>query len=169
VTPGARVPPLLLAALVLHLAVMPQFRLFGVTADVMLLVAVTAAIVAGPVTGAYAGFTCGILADCFLQTPFGLSALTFCMVGWVVGVFQSRVLHAVWWIPVLTAAVASAAGTVLFVLAGIVVGQDHLVSSRLPTIVAVTALWSAIFVLLVVRIVRWALQADSARAGLVLR
>ena len=168
-TPSLRVPPLLLVLVVLHTAVFPQLRLFGVTADLMLLVAVGAAIVGGPDRGALFGFTCGLLADCFLQTPFGLSALTYCLVGWVVGVFQTRVLHAVWWIPVLTAAMATAGGTVLFVLVGAVVGQDQLVSGRLPGIVGVTALWSALLVLPVIRILRWALMVDSARAGLVLR
>jgi hypothetical protein len=50
-----------------------------------------------------------------------------------------------------------------------VVGQDQLISDRLPTILAVTALWSALFVLPVSRLVRWALMDEPARRGLVLR
>jgi len=168
-SPGVRIPPLLLLVVVLHTAVFPQFRLFGVTADLLLLVAVAGGLAGGPERGAYLGFGCGLLADCFLQTPFGLSALAFCLVGWFVGVFQTRVLHAVWWIPVLTAAFATAAGTMLFVVVGAVVGQDQLISSRLPAILAVTALWSAILVTPVVRLVRWALMDDGGRRGLVLR
>jgi len=159
----------LLLAVVLHTAVFPQLRLFGVAADVMLLLTISTGIVGGPERGATMGFVAGLLADCFLQTPFGLTALTYCMVGWFVGAFQTRVLHAVWWIPVLTATVATAAGTVLFVGLGAVVGQDQLVSSRLPAILGVTALWSAVLVTLMVRLLRWALMVDSARAGLVLR
>jgi rod shape-determining protein MreD len=168
-TPSVRLPPLLLVVVVLHTAVFPQIRMFGVTAELLLLVTIAAGIAGGPDRGAMMGFACGLLADCFLQTPFGLSALTYCLVGWVVGVFQTRVLHAIWWIPVFTAAIATAGGTVLFVLVGAVVGQDQLVSSRLPTIVAVTALWSALLVFPVIRIVRWALMVDSARAGLAVR
>ena len=168
-TPAVRIPPVLLLAVVLHTAVFPQLRLFGVAADVMLLLTISAGIVGGPERGAVTGFACGLLADCFLQTPFGLSALTYCMVGWFVGVFQTRVLHAVWWIPVLTAAAATAAGTLLFVGLGAVVGQDQLVSSHLPTILGVTALWNAVLVKPTVRFLRWAFMVDSARAGLVLR
>jgi rod shape-determining protein MreD len=163
------VPPLVLLLLVLHTAVLPQFPILGVHADLLLLLAVSAGIVGGPDRGAYFGFAAGLLADCFLRTPFGLSALAYCLVGWSVGAFQSRVLHAVWWIPVLTAAVASAGGTVLFVLLGAVLGQDQLVSSHLPAIIAVVALWSAILVLPLSRLLRWALMVDSARGGLVLR
>jgi rod shape-determining protein MreD len=168
-TPGARIPPVVLLVLVLHTAVLPQFRMFGVTADLLLLLAIAGGLAGGPERGAYFGFGCGLLADCFLQTPFGLSALAYCLVGWFVGVFQTRVLHAVWWIPVLTAALATAAGTMLFVVVGAVVGQDQLISDRLPTILAVTALWNALFVLPVSRLVRWALMDEPARRGLVLR
>jgi rod shape-determining protein MreD len=168
-TSHVRVPPVLLVAVVLHTALFPELRVFGVAADFLLLVTISTAIVGGPDRGALMGFACGLLADCFLQTPFGLSALAYCLVGWFVGVFQSRVLHAVWWIPVLTAAVATAAGTLAFVGLGAVVGQDQLISTRLPTIVAVTALWSAVLVPFTVRLMRWSLLVDSARAGLVLR
>jgi rod shape-determining protein MreD len=169
VSPGVRLPPFLLLVFVLHTAVFPQLRMFGVTADVLLVVAVAAGIAGGPERGATIGFTCGLLADLVLRTPFGLSALAYCIVGWSVGVFQSRVLHAVWWIPVLTAAAASAAGTALFVLVGAVVGQDQLVTSRLPTIVGVVALWGAILVLPVARAVRWAVLVDPVRDRRVLR
>ena len=168
-TPALRVPPVMLVVVVLHTAVFPQLRLFGVAGDVMLLVTIAAAIVGGPDRGATMGFAAGLLADSFLLTPFGLSALAYCLVGWFVGVFQTRVLHAVWWIPVLTAAVATVAGTALFVLLGAVVGQDQLISSRLGEILWVTALFSAILVTPAVRLLRWALMVDSARAGLVLR
>jgi rod shape-determining protein MreD len=168
-SPGVRLPPVLLLVVVLHTAVLPQFRVFGVTADLLLLVAVAGGVAGGPDRGAYLGFGCGLLADCFLQTPFGLSALAYCLVGWFVGVFQTHVLHAVWWIPVLTAALATAAGTMLFVVVGAVVGQDQLISGRLPTILGVTALWSAILVTPMVRLVRWALLEDTTRRGLVLR
>lgn len=168
-SPGVRVPPLLLLAVVLHTAVFPQLRLFDVTADVLLLVTVAAGIAGGPERGAVAGFVTGILADSFLQTPFGLSALVFSLVGWGVGSFQTRVLHANWWIPMLTAALATAAGMVLFALLGFVVGEDQLLSFRLVRIVLATGLWSALLAPFFVRILRWALVVDPTRVGLTSR
>lgn len=165
----ARLPPVFLLLVVLHTAVFPQLRVVDVAADVLLVVAITAGIVGGPERGAAMGFGAGLLADCFLQTPFGLSALVYCLVGWGVGSFQTRILHATWWIPMLTAAVAGGAGVVLYVVLGAVVGQEQLWSLRVLPIAGVTALWSAILTPVVLRIVRWALVVDTTRTGLVLR
>lgn len=168
-TPAARVPPLLLLVVVLHSAVFPQLRAFDVGADVLLLVAVAAGIAAGPERGATMGFVAGLLADSFVQTPFGLSALVYCLVAWAVGSFQTRILHASWWIPVLTTALATAAGVLLFAGLGFVVGQDHLLSLRLVPIVGITALWAAVLSPLFVRLLRWALVVDPTRIGAVIR
>lgn len=164
-TPAVRVPPLLLLAVILHTAVFPQLRVFDVTADVLLLVAIASGIAGGPERGATMGFVTGLLADTFLQTPFGLSALVFSLVGWGVGTFQTRILHATWWIPMLTAALATAGGVVLFAVLGFVVGEDELLSFRLVRIVAVTGLWSALLAPLFVRALRWALVVDPTRIG----
>jgi rod shape-determining protein MreD len=169
VTPAVRVPPLLLLVWILHTAVFPQLRVFDVSADVMLLVAIVSGVVAGPERGATMGFVAGLLADFVLQTPFGLSALTYCLVGWAVGSLQTRVLHATWWIPVLTAATATAAGTLLFAALGAVVGQDQLISLRLIPIVGITALWAAVLSPLFLRAFRWALETEQTRFGLVAR
>ena len=169
-SPAVRVPPLLLVVYVLHVAVFPQLRVFDVMANVMLLVAIASGVVAGPERGATMGFVAGMLADLLLPgTPLGLSALTYCVVGWWVGTFQTRILHATWWIPVLTAATATAAGTLLYAVFGAVVGQDQLVSWRLVPICLVTALWSAVLMPVFVRLFRWALVTEQTRLGLVAR
>lgn len=166
---SARLPPMFLLLVILHTAVFPQLRVADVAADVLLVVGICAGIVGGPERGAAMGFAAGLLADCFLQTPFGLSALAYCLVGWGVGSFQTRILHATWWIPMLTAAVAGGAGAALYVVLGAVVGQEHLWSVRVLPIVGITALWSAVLVPVVLRVVRWALVVDTSRSGLVLR
>jgi rod shape-determining protein MreD len=168
-TPAVRVPPFFVVLVMLHTAVFPQLRVFGVAADVLLLISITSGISAGPEAGAAMGFTAGLLADCFLQTPFGLSALAYCLVGWGVGSFQSRIMHATWWIPVVTAAFASAAGVLLFVALGLVVGQDQLWSWRVVPIISVTSLWAGLLSPLASRAVRWALMVDSHRPGIALR
>jgi rod shape-determining protein MreD len=165
---AVRLPPVLLVAVVLHTAVSPNLRFFGVAIDVLLLLSITAGIAGGAERGAAIGFTCGLLADCFLQTPFGLSALTYALVGYGVGVFQTGVLHSSWWIPAITAAVASAGAVVIFVGLGVVVGQDQLLSTRLITVAGVLALLHAVLAPPLVRVVRWSL-AESVSPGLVAR
>jgi rod shape-determining protein MreD len=165
---AARLPPVLLVAVVLHTAVASQLRVLGVGAEILLLVAIAAGIAAGPDRGAAVGFVAGLLADCFLHTPFGLSALTYCLVGWAVGTFQTTVLHAAGWIPVLTTFVATALGLVLFAGAGAVVGQSQLISGRLVTIVLVASVLNALLSPIAVRVMRWAVAASPV-PGLVLR
>jgi rod shape-determining protein MreD len=165
---AVRLPPVLLLAVVLHTAVSPNLRIFGVAIDLLLLLSIAAGIAGGPERGAAIGFTCGLLADCFLQTPFGLSALAYALVGYGVGVFQTGVLHSSWWIPAITAAVASAVAVVIFVGLGVVVGQDQLLSTRLITVAGVLAVLHAVLAPPVVRLVRWSL-AESASPGLVAR
>lgn len=167
-TLATRLPPLLVVALMLHTAVLPQFRVFGVAPDLLLLLGIAAGIAAGPDRGALVGFVAGLLADCFLQTPFGLSALSYSLVGYAVGVFQTTILHAALWIPVATAVVASAVGVTLFAVLGTIVGQDELLGGRLVTIVIVVALVNGPLLLLVARTIRWATAAEVA-PGLVLR
>ncbi len=170
-TTATRLPPVLLAAVVLHTAVFPQLRLFGVAADVLLLVAVAAGMAGGADWGAGVGFAAGLLADCFLQTPFGLSALTYSLVGYGVGAFQATVLHNSRWITLLTTLVASALGVVLFAAVGTVLGQDHLVAVRLVGIAAVVAVLNAVLAPVAVRVLRWAVEPGKPGllAGPILR
>jgi rod shape-determining protein MreD len=161
-------PPVLLAAVVVHSAVSPNLRVFGVAIDVLLLLSIAAGIAGGPERGAVVGFCCGLLADCFLQTPFGLSALTYALVAYGVGVFQTGVLHSSWWIPAITAAAASILAVLIFVGLGVVVGQNQLLSTHLVTVAGVLALLHAALAPPAVRLMRWAVASDQS-PGLVLR
>ncbi|HYD10563.1 MAG TPA: rod shape-determining protein MreD [Acidimicrobiales bacterium] len=163
-----RLPPVLLAAVVLHTAVLPQLKVFGVAVDVLLLLAIAAGVTGGPERGAAVAFGCGLLADCFLQTPFGLSGLVFALVGYGVGTFQTGVLHAAWWIPALTSAVATVVGIVGYVGLGAVVGQDQLLSSRVLEVAGVLAVLHALLTPLAVRAMRWTIAGDGV-PGLLLR
>lgn len=167
-TTAVRLPPVLLGAVVIHTAIVPQLRLFGVAGDILLLVAISAGIAAGADRGAAVGFGAGLLADCFLQTPFGLSALTYSLVAYAVGSFQSTILHTGRWIPMLTTFVASALGVAFFAVAGLVLGQDQLVSARLATVASVVAVLNALLSPLAVRLMRWAVTPQLL-AGVVMR
>lgn len=163
-----RLPPVIVGAIILHTAVLPQLRVFGVAADLLLLVGIVAAIVAGPDVGGVVGFGAGLLADCFLQTPFGLSALVYGVVAYGVGSFLVRVLQPGGVLLVGLVAVASALGVALFAGIGFVLGEDQLVSGRLPTVVAVVAVLNGMLSLPAGRVGRWLAGARPSSA-LVLR
>lgn len=155
-TAATRLPPVLLIAVVLHTAVLPQLRFFGVAPDVLLLVGIATAVTAGADRGAAVAFGAGLLADCFLETPFGLSALAYSLAAYAVGAFQSTILHADRWIPVLTAFMGSVLGVLLFAGAGAVLGHEQFISLRLPTVALVVGASNAVLSLPAVRIMRWA-------------
>lgn len=145
-------------ALLLHLTLLSELRLAGVRPDVLLLVAVAAGLVGGPERGAILGFAAGVAADLFLEAPFGLSALCYCLVGFAVGSLQTGILRSTWWIPVLTAFAGSVAGIVLYALLGATVGQTEMVSPRLPLVAALVGLMNALLAPGSVRVVGWALK-----------
>jgi rod shape-determining protein MreD len=155
--PRLRVPLVVLTALVVHLSVLTRLRVVGVMPDLMLLLAVAGGITGGPARGAVVGFVSGMAVDVFLLTPLGLSALVFSVVGYCVGTAQTGILRTSWWIPVLTAFVASSAGEVLFALAGAVVGETHLVSGHLVVVAVVVGGTNALLAPLAVRMVGWSL------------
>lgn len=156
-----RLPLVLLLTLILHTTLLPEVRLFGVMPDVMLLLAIAAGLEAGPAYGALIGFVSGMLSDLLLPTPLGLSALVFTVVGYVVGVTKGGLLRSTWWFPVGVALVASAAGPVLFALAGTVIGEKGLVNSHLVVIAVVVAVTNAVLALPMLRMARWALAGRS--------
>jgi rod shape-determining protein MreD len=166
---AARVSLTLVLGLSLQLSVAPSLQLFGVQGDLMLLLALSAGLAAGPDRGAAIGFACGLLYDLVLQTPCGLSALTYALVAFIVGSLQDTVLRAAWWIPVATAAAGSALGVILYVVFGTVVGVEYLGVS-IPKVAIVVAILNAIAAGPAIRTMRWATGTqDSVRARAVYR
>jgi rod shape-determining protein MreD len=161
--PRFRVPLVVFTALLLQVTVLTRLRLFGVVPDLMLLIAVAAGITGGPARGAIIGFVSGMAIDIFLETPLGLSALVFSLVGYTVGAVETGILRAAWWIPVATAFGACMAGEALFALAAQVVGRPDLLTARLGVVVIIVGITSAILALPVVRVVGWSLLKNTPR------
>lgn len=163
--PRLRMPIMLLGALLLQTTVLARMRVFGVMPDFMLLVAIAGGIVAGPIRGAALGFASGMLIDLFLPTPLGLSALVFTLVAYGVAVANTGVLRSAWYIPVLTAGGASAAGVVLYAVIGGVLGEP-MVTGHLVTIAAVVGVSNAVLAPVGVKFVDWSLGSRKAGAPL---
>lgn len=156
-----RLPIAVLLVLTLQTSLFDDLRFRGVHADAMLLFAVGAGIVAGAETGALVAFGVGLVADLFVQTPLGLSALAFALVAFAVGTLQGTLIRASWWITPATALFGSAAGVVVFALIGAVLGQTELVNGNVPLIVGTVAVMNAVLSIPVVRLAGWALPAHA--------
>lgn len=160
---------LVVVAITFQVALAPDLRVLGVQGDLVLLVALAAGLAAGPDQGAVVGFAAGLGYDLLLQTPFGLSALTYLLVSYLVGSLQDSVLRAAWWIPVATAAGGSVVGVILYGVFGTMVGMDLLGLSLLRIALVVGTL-NAVAAAPVIRAVRWATGTqESVRARAVYR
>ena len=75
--------------MVLQTTLFTHLRIDGVAPDVGLVAVLAVAYEDGADTGAIFGFVMGLAIDLFLTTPLGLSALSFAITGYAVGVFQA--------------------------------------------------------------------------------
>ena len=166
---AVRTSLVLVLALTIQLAIAPSLGVFGVQGDLLLLVAIAAGVAVGPDRGAALGFVAGIAYDLMLQTPLGLSALTYSIVAYLVGGLQDSVLRAAWWIPVATATAASIVGVILYGVFGSVLGED-LLGFSLVRIALIVGILNTIAAPVVVKAMRWATgSTNSVRARAVYR
>ncbi len=87
----ARLAVVVLAAVLVQVGLLNQIVIGGAHPDVFLMLAISAGLVAGPQRGAILGFTLGLVADVFVQTPYGLSSLCYVLVAFAVGLAASTV------------------------------------------------------------------------------
>lgn len=146
----------LLACLLVQLVILPDIRFGTVRGDAFVALAIAGGLVGGPERGAGVGFVGGLVADLFLETPFGLTALVLSLVGFAVGMLQSMIIRSAWWIPVSIALFVGTATAALWALAGAVVGRPELVTTRLIVIAPIVGVFSALLCPAVMRALRWA-------------
>lgn len=146
---------ILTVAVVLQVGV-AHIQVADVHPDLLLLVAVCAGLAAGPTTGAGVGFACGLAFDLFLPGRFGVTALTYLLVGYGSGVAGDAVPRPTKWISTGMAALASAVGVLLYAAIGQLLGQRSLSDPNLPVIVGIVAAFNAILAVPVLAVCRWA-------------
>src|SRR5471032_896327 len=94
---------------------------------------------AGPDRGAGFGFAAGVLADLFLPTTFGLSALVFCLVGYTTALATRGLVRSSWWLPPIVAAGVTSVGLAAYAILGAVLGEPGVLTTSLaPALVVAT-------------------------------
>jgi rod shape-determining protein MreD len=162
-----RVALVALLLLLLQSTVLLSVRFEGVHPDIVWLLPITAALLAGPETGAIVGFWSGLAFDLVLPTPFGLSALVGSLLGFSIGVATAAVDRRAVWLRPVAAVVGSVAADMLFAVLGAIFGQQQMVQIDFFSLFLVIAVSSALLVLPVNRLMRWALSAEGNRRTLV--
>jgi rod shape-determining protein MreD len=153
---------LVVVMVIAQVALFPHLRVDGVAPDLGLVTAVAVAYRDGPNAGAIVGFSGGLLLDLFLRTPLGLSALSWAITGYVVGVLQGGMLRTSRWAAPLLGGFGGLLGGTVFVLVGGLLGSEELVGSHSIRVVAISATYDAILAPLVFLLVSWALHEPRA-------
>jgi rod shape-determining protein MreD len=162
-----RVAFVIFVVLMVQQTVMVALRIGGAHPDLLWLLPITAALLDGPETGAIVGFWSGLAFDLVLPTPFGLSALVGCLLGYAVGSLTAAVDPRAAWLKPVAALTGSVAADMLFAVLGAILGQQQMVQVDFLALFAVVGLSSLICVLPVNRMMRWALAGESHRRSIV--
>ncbi len=156
-SPWVRGPLVYLPALALQMTVLADLRIGGAAADIMLGLAIAGGLVGAGERGIVAGFALGVMYDLMLNSPFGLSALSYTLAAWIAARLSDRMLRDVWWATMLVGAAASAAGVLLYALVGVLVGVSDVFTWDLATVVAVVAIVNGLLMPITLRVQRWVL------------
>jgi rod shape-determining protein MreD len=156
-----------LLLLLVQSTVILSIRIGGSHPDILWLLPITAALLTGPETGAVVGFWSGLAFDLVLPTPFGLGALVGCILGYSIGATTAAVDKRAVWLKPVAAVVGSVAADMLFSVLGAIFGQQQMVQVNFLALFVIVAASSALLVLPVNRLMRWALLAEGTRRTLV--
>ena len=148
-----RYAALLLVALVLQVGALSDVRVWGATGDLLLVLTLAVALQEGPDSGATWGFAAGVAYDLMLDTPFGLSALTYAAVGYLTGLVGASMVRAAGWWPVTIAAVATIVAVAFYAIVGNLVGVGNPLGD-VPKVAMVEAAFSAVFILPMMSVAR---------------
>jgi rod shape-determining protein MreD len=124
---------------VLQTTLFTHLQIDGVAPDLGLVAVLAVAYEDGPDSGAIFGFIMGLAVDLFLTTPLGLSALSFALTGYAVGVFQAGMVRSTPWLAPILGGIGGLFGGLVFITAGAVVGQSGMLSTDSLRIVLIAA------------------------------
>ncbi len=152
----ARLALVALTASVIQVGVLNQIVVLGAHPDLFLLLAISAGLAAGPQRGAVMAFALGLVADVFVQMPYGLSSLCFVLVAFAVGfAIGNPTGRAPVSVQLGTAFVAGALGTLLYAGLATLIGQPSVPKHQLLDIVTVVTLSCVLFAVPAYRVMEW--------------
>jgi len=152
---------LVITTVVLQTTLFPDLRMFGIAPDVCLVATIAVAFHIGPEKGAVYGFASGLAIDLFLQTPLGLSALAFALVGYGVGILQTGLTRTPRFVAPFVGGVGGLVGGILFVGFAALAGEDQVLAFRTLWVLPLAALYDALLAIPLFPIARWATRGGA--------
>jgi hypothetical protein len=134
------------------------------------LLPLAAGLIGGTEVGAVVGFSSGLMLDCLLPTPFGLTALVGVLLGFAAGVLAERGvlsgIGAVWWMTPLMGAAAGALGVMVYGAIGYLLGQDQFAHVDYLVLIPLVAIFNAVVAIPVTLAVAWSVGEVGPRRRL---
>jgi len=156
-----RLSLVVLLFVVVQETVMLDIRIGGVHPDIMVLLPIAAGLIGGPSRGATIGFGTGVVSDLFLPTPFGLSALIGCLVGFGTGLATQALDRTAGWLAPVAALAGSALYEVTYGALGSVLGQPQMLHVALARIVVVVSVTNAVLAWPAMKAMAWGMAQSS--------
>ena len=147
------VVPLLAVVALLQSTLVSHFRIWGVFADLPLLVVVSWGVLRGPREGLIWGFVAGLMLDIFSGAPFGAATFGLMAVGSLSGLGKSTVFQSRIALPMLAVLLATVIYDIIFLIVVWISGYpvawlDSLFRLVLPSAVLNTVLTPVIIVIM---------------------
>ena len=142
--------PLLAVVALLQTTIVPGLAVWGVFANLPLLVVVCWSLLRGPREGATWGFIAGLMVDLLSGAPFGAATLSLVVVGFLAGLGETTVFRARIALPMVAMFLAAILYDLLFLLVVQISGQpvpwpDSIFRIVLPSAVLNAALTPVLF------------------------
>jgi rod shape-determining protein MreD len=163
----ARLLVVVVVGLLLQVCVLDEITVFGAHADVMVLIAAAAGMAGGPERGALGGFVAGLFADLVVNLPYGLSPLTFVLVGFAAGLVRSSVVSSdIGGAQFVATALAGIAGTLLYGVIGAITGQHGMLGAQMEEALFAVFLGSLVLTYPALAGLRWVFSGTREKSAL---
>ena len=147
--------PLLVVISILQTTIIPELAVWGVFADLPLLVVVSWSLLRGSREGIVWGFITGLTVDLFSGAPFGAATLPMILVGLLAGLGQATIFRAHVALPLVAMFLASVLYDLLFLLIVRLSGNPVAWLESLLRLILPSALLNALLMPIVFVIMRW--------------
>jgi rod shape-determining protein MreD len=117
---------LTITGLVIETSILGEATLGGTKPQLLLVMTVALAMGEGPALGAGFGFAAGLASDLLTGLPAGLTAITYTIVGYAVGMIRAQVETPTAWLPAGMEFTATLGGVLLYGGISLLLGQESI-------------------------------------------
>lgn len=149
------VVPILAVVAILQTTLVPNLTIWGVFANLPLLIVVCWGLLRGPREGALWGFIAGLMVDLLSGAPFGAATLSLIVVGFLAGLGEATVFRASIVLPMVVMFLATVVYDLLFLLIVQISGQPVALLDSIWRLVLPSALLNAALTPIFFLTMRW--------------